>query len=38
MTKPIVRDPIYRPRVFDADIIQLCVRYYFLRQNVGAAS
>ena len=22
----IVRDPIYRKRVFDADIIELCVR------------
>lgn len=28
MTKPIVRDPIYRRRVFDADINQLCVRWY----------
>jgi hypothetical protein len=28
MTKPIVRDPIYRKRVFDADIIELCVRWY----------
>ncbi len=28
MTKPIARDPIYRRRVFDADIIQLCVRWY----------
>jgi hypothetical protein len=28
MTKPIARDPIYRKRVFDADIIQLCVRWY----------
>jgi transposase-like protein len=28
MTKPIARDPIYRRRVFDADIIQLCVRCY----------
>jgi hypothetical protein len=27
MTKPIVRDPIYRKRVFDADIIELCVRW-----------
>jgi transposase-like protein len=28
MTKPIVRDPIYpRPR-FDAEIIELCVRWY----------
>jgi hypothetical protein len=26
MTKPIARDPIYRIRVFDADIIELCVR------------
>jgi hypothetical protein len=28
MTKPIVRDPIYRKRAFDADIIGLCVRWY----------
>jgi transposase-like protein len=28
MTKPIARDAIYRKRVFDADIIELCVRWY----------
>jgi transposase-like protein len=28
MTKPIARDPIYRPRVFDPEIIELCVRWY----------
>jgi len=28
MTKPIDRDPIYRKRAFDADIIELCVRWY----------
>jgi hypothetical protein len=28
MTKPIARDPIYRRRSFDADIIVLCVRWY----------
>ena len=28
MTKPIARDPMYRKRAFDADIIQLCVRWY----------
>ena len=28
MTKPIARYPIYRKRVFDADIIELCVRWY----------
>jgi hypothetical protein len=28
MTKPIARDPMYRKRVFDADIIELCVRWY----------
>lgn len=28
MIKPIVRDPIYRRRVFDAEIIELCVRWY----------
>ena len=27
MTRPIVRDPIYRRR-FDAQIIELCVRWY----------
>jgi len=28
MTKPIVRDPTYRRRRFDAEIIELCVRRY----------
>jgi hypothetical protein len=28
MTKPIARDPIYRSRRFDAEIIALCVRWY----------
>ena len=28
MTKPIDRDPIYRRRAFDADIIELCCRWY----------
>jgi hypothetical protein len=28
MTKPIVRDPIYRRRRLDAEIIELCVRWY----------
>lgn len=28
MTKPIVRDPINRGRVFDAEIIEQCVRWY----------
>ncbi len=28
MTKPIARDPIYRGRVFDAEIIELCIRWY----------
>ena len=28
MTKPIVRDPIYRRRRFDAEVIELCVRWY----------
>jgi transposase-like protein len=28
MTKPIARDPIYRKRAFEADIIELCVRWY----------
>ena len=28
MTKPIVPDPMYRQRAFDADIIELCVRWY----------
>jgi transposase-like protein len=28
MTKPIARDPIYRQRAFDADVIELCVRWY----------
>ena len=28
MTKPIARDPIYHGRRFDAEIIELCVRWY----------
>jgi transposase-like protein len=28
MTKPIARDPMYRKRAFDADIIELWVRWY----------
>lgn len=28
MTQPIARDAIYRRRVFDAEIIGLCVRWY----------
>jgi hypothetical protein len=28
MTKPIARDPMYLKRIFDADIIELCVRWY----------
>ena len=28
MTKPIARDPIYRRRGFDVEIIELCVRWY----------
>jgi transposase-like protein len=28
MTKPIDRDPIYRNRSFDAEVIELCVRWY----------
>jgi transposase-like protein len=28
MTKPIARDSIYRGRVFNAEIIELCVRWY----------
>jgi transposase-like protein len=28
MTTPIVRDPIYRLRRFDAEIIELCVGWY----------
>jgi transposase-like protein len=28
MTKRIARDPIYLKRAFDADIIELCVRWY----------
>jgi len=28
MTKPIARDQIYRRRRFDAEIIELCVRWY----------
>jgi hypothetical protein len=28
MTKPTARDPIYRRRRFEAEIIELCVRWY----------
>ena len=28
MTKPIARDPVYRRRRFDREIIELCVRWY----------
>jgi transposase-like protein len=28
MTKPIARDPTYRGRAFDAEIIEQCVRWY----------
>ncbi len=28
MTKPIARGPMLRKRVFDVDIIVLCVRWY----------
>ena len=28
MTKPIVRDPIYRTRGFDSEVIEVCVRWY----------
>src|SRR5664279_1801098 len=28
MTSPIFRDPMYRRRRFDAEIIELCVRWY----------
>jgi transposase-like protein len=28
MTRPAIRDAIYRGRVFDADTIELCVRWY----------
>jgi transposase-like protein len=28
MTKPIARDAIYRKRVFDAEVLELCVRWY----------
>ena len=28
MTRPIIRDPIYRKHLFDAGIITLCVRWY----------
>ncbi len=28
LTRPVARDPIYRRRRFDAEIIELCVRWY----------
>jgi hypothetical protein len=30
MTRPIVRDLVYRRCRFDAEIIELCVRWYVL--------
>jgi hypothetical protein len=42
MTKPIVRDPIYRRRRFDAEIIELCVRWsecgHYLGRNRACPS
>jgi transposase-like protein len=32
MTKAIVRDPIYRGRKFQAEIIELCIRWYLTYQ------
>lgn len=34
MTKPIASDPMDRKRVFDADIIELCVRCYITQPCV----
>jgi hypothetical protein len=34
MTKPIARDPIYRGRVFSAEIIELCVRWYITYRHL----
>jgi hypothetical protein len=28
MTQPIARDPIYRRRRFEAEIIEICVRWF----------
>ena len=28
MTQPIARDPMYRKRIFDAQVLELCVRWY----------
>jgi transposase-like protein len=28
MTRPIARDAMYRRRVFDSEVIELCVRWY----------
>jgi transposase-like protein len=28
MTKPIARDVMYRGRAFEAEVIELCVRWY----------
>ncbi len=35
MTKPIARDPIYRRRRFEAEIIALCVRWYITYRLSG---
>ena len=32
MTRPMARDPMYRRRMFDAEIIELCVRWYITYQ------
>jgi transposase-like protein len=34
MTQPIARDPIYRGRMFDAEIIELCVRWYITYRDL----
>src|SRR5688572_22374247 len=28
MTQPIARDPMYRKRIVDAQVLELCVRWY----------
>jgi hypothetical protein len=38
MTKPLARDPVYRGRVFGAEIIELCVRWYMESNRILGVS
>jgi transposase-like protein len=38
MTNPIARDHMYRRRSFDADIIEVCVRWYITYRLIPSPS